>query len=69
MNPCIPRQWRRFEVAYRHGSTLYRITVENPNGVCRGVSRTSIDGKVIPGEAIIPLADDGREHDVQVVLG
>ena len=69
MNPCIPRQWRRFEVACRHGSTLYRITVENPNGVCRGVSRTSIDGKVIPGEAIIPLADDGREHDVQVVLG
>jgi cyclic beta-1,2-glucan synthetase len=69
MNPCIPRQWRRFEVAYRHGSTLYRITVENPKGVCRGVSRTSIDGNLLPGEAIIPLADDGREHDVQVVLG
>jgi cyclic beta-1,2-glucan synthetase len=69
IDPCIPKEWKRFEIAYRHGDALYRITVENPNGVCRGVSRVSLDGTLLPGEALVPLTDDAREHDVQVVLG
>jgi cyclic beta-1,2-glucan synthetase len=69
IDPCIARDWKRFEIAYRHGDTLYRITVENPKGVCRGVSRVSLDGTLLPGEGIVPLADDAREHQVRVVLG
>jgi cyclic beta-1,2-glucan synthetase len=69
IDPCIPKEWKRFEIAYRHGDTLYRITVENPKGVCRGVSRVSLDGTLLPGEALVPLVDDAREHRVQVVLG
>jgi cyclic beta-1,2-glucan synthetase len=69
IDPCIPRGWKGFEIAYRHGLTLYRIAVENPNGVCRGVSRLSLDGAPIAGEAVVPLSDDGRAHEVRVVLG
>jgi cyclic beta-1,2-glucan synthetase len=69
IDPCIPHRWKGFEITYRHGRTLYRIRVENPAGVCRGVSRASLDGTRLPGEARIPLSDDGREHLVQVVLG
>ena len=69
IDPCIPREWKRFEITYRHGGTLYRISVENPKGVCRGVSRVSLDGTLLPGEALVPLSDDGSEHRVQVVLG
>jgi cyclic beta-1,2-glucan synthetase len=69
IDPCIPRKWGHFEITYRHGGTVYRITVENPNGVCRGVSRVSLDGAQLPGEALVPLSDDGSEHRVQVVLG
>ena len=54
---------------YRHGSTLYRIEVENPSGVCRGVSSLSLDGAPLPVDGLVPLSDDGREHRVQVVLG
>jgi cyclic beta-1,2-glucan synthetase len=69
IDPCIPRAWKGFEIRYRHGGTLYRIAVENPKGVCRGVSRISLDGTPLPGEGLVPLSDDGREHQVQVVLG
>ncbi|MFB3075877.1 MAG: GH36-type glycosyl hydrolase domain-containing protein [Candidatus Methylomirabilales bacterium] len=69
IDPCIPRAWPGFQITYRHGDTLYRITVENPKGVCRGVSRVSLDGNLLPGEALVPLSDDGREHRVLVVLG
>jgi cyclic beta-1,2-glucan synthetase len=47
----------------------FRITVENPKGVCRGVSGVSLDGALLPGEALVPLVDDAREHRVQVMLG
>jgi cyclic beta-1,2-glucan synthetase len=69
IDPCIPRGWKGFEITYRHGGTLYRITVENPTGVCRGVSRVSLDGALLPGEESVALSDDGREHQVHVVLG
>ncbi len=69
IDPCIPKEWMGFEITYRHGDTLYRITVENPKGVCRGVSRISLDGTPLPEGALVPLADDAREHRVQVVLG
>jgi cyclic beta-1,2-glucan synthetase len=69
IDPCIPREWKHFEIAYRHGGTLYRISVENPKEVCRGVARLSLDGILLSGEAVIPLSDDGSEHRVQVELG
>ena len=69
IDPCIPKEWKGFEISYRHGDTLYRITVENPKGVSRGVSQVSLDGTLLPGEALVPLVDDGGEHQVRVVLG
>jgi len=69
IDPCIKKDWKRFEIAYRHGSSLYRITVENPERVCRGVSRVSLDGTLLPGEGLVPLVDDGLEHRVEVMLG
>jgi cellobiose phosphorylase len=69
IDPCIPRHWQQFEIRYRHGSSLYRIRVENPEGVCRGVSRLTLDGSELSRETLIPLSDDGHEHRIQVVLG
>ncbi|MDH3519613.1 MAG: hypothetical protein OEM49_04080 [Myxococcales bacterium] len=69
IDPCIPREWKRFEIVYRHGGTRYRISVENPKGVCRGVARVSLDGTLLSGAGLIPLSDDGAEHRVQVLLG
>ena len=68
IDPCIPRHWKGFAIRYRHGSSLYRIRVENPKGVCRGVSRIQLDGAPLEAGALIPLSDDGREHEVEVVL-
>jgi cyclic beta-1,2-glucan synthetase len=69
IDPCIPQRWPGFELAYRHGGSLYRIAVENPEGVCRGVARVSLDGAPLPPGTPILLSDDGRDHQVHVVLG
>ncbi|HSS22182.1 MAG TPA: glucoamylase family protein [Pyrinomonadaceae bacterium] len=68
IDPCVPRWWREFEIIYRLGRTTYRIEVENPLGVSRGVVKLELDGAP-QGTEPFSLTDDGRVHIVRVVLG
>jgi cellobiose phosphorylase len=68
VEPCVPRGWPAYEVAYRRGSATYRIHVENPAGTGRGVRSVVVDGRPVTG-GVVSLRDDGREHEVRVVLG
>ncbi len=67
IDPCIPRGWREYEIAYKRGSTTYNLVVENPHGLNRGVARIELDGKQLAA-AEIELVDDGKEHSVHIML-
>ncbi|CAN5514526.1 glucoamylase family protein [soil metagenome] len=68
IDPCIPRSWPGYEVIFKPSDTPYRIVVENPSGVSRGVTRLELDGVDITGQDV-PLVDDGAAHKIRVVLG
>ena len=71
VDPCIPAGWKGFEITWRlpgTAGTTYRIRVDNPEGVCRGVKRVTLDGKPLPRRRV-PLLDDGAAHEVQVLMG
>jgi cyclic beta-1,2-glucan synthetase len=70
INPCIPRAWGGFEVTYKCGASRYRISVENPQSVSRGVIRATLDGQEISSKPCeITLVDDGNYHYGLVTLG
>jgi cyclic beta-1,2-glucan synthetase len=69
IDPCIPRNWSGYSIDFRYHSALYKIKVENPSNVSRGVALTEMDGKLLPGAPTIPLADDGAVHTIRIVLG
>jgi len=69
MNPCIPSTWPRYSLEWRVGRALYRITVMNPERLCRGVASAMVDGKPVDPSAIPLLAGDDVTYDVTVVLG
>jgi cyclic beta-1,2-glucan synthetase len=70
INPSIPDYWQGFTISYKHESTQYEISVENPNSVSGGVKIIELDGKsIIPVENGIPLIDDKQTHIIKVVLG
>jgi cyclic beta-1,2-glucan synthetase len=69
VDPCIPRAWHGFKMAFRYGSARYDIVVQNPRGVSRGVSSVEVDGVFLDGERSIALADDRRTHRVRITLG
>jgi cyclic beta-1,2-glucan synthetase len=70
VNPCIPRSWAGFSLTFRYHASRYEVQVDNPHGVTRGVSRVEIDGvEAPPGQAGLPLVDDGASHQIRVRLG
>jgi cyclic beta-1,2-glucan synthetase len=68
INPCVPSDWRGFSIHYRHGETMYAITVENPQGVERGVKKVWLDGQERQ-ELWVELVEDSRRHQVRVEMG
>jgi cyclic beta-1,2-glucan synthetase len=69
IDPCIPRSWTGFSIEFRYHSAVYKIRVENPSSVTRGVALMKIDGNLHAGRVSIGLVDDGSEHNILVVLG
>ena len=66
--PCIPGNWPGFQLTYRFRRTAYHVRVENPDGVNRGIRQIMLNGLSLPDNRI-PLTDDGRQHEVRVIMG
>lgn len=70
LDPCIPRDWPGFELTVRHGAARYRIVVENPEGVSRGIVSATADGIAMAvNPLLIPLHDIAKDHAIHVRLG
>jgi len=67
VDPCVPAGWDHFEVKRRIRGANYRIVVDNPEGVSRGVVSISVDGRPLDG-GIMPYFESG-DHVVEVQLG
>jgi cyclic beta-1,2-glucan synthetase len=69
LDPCIPRTWPRYDMVLRHGSAVYEIRVDNPDGVQRGIGHAKLDGQDLGQRPlVIRLIDDGQVHQVIVTL-
>jgi cellobiose phosphorylase len=68
LEPCVPTGWPGFEVTYQFGSATYHLRVDNSAGTGRGVRSVAVDGQLAAGGAV-PLRDDGKGHEVRVMLG
>jgi len=67
-DPCIPARWPGFTLTWRRGTTTWEVSVENPDGVQRGVAEVTLDGHPAPGGGVT-LVDDGAVHRIRVRLG
>lgn len=68
IDPSIPSVWDGFKITRKFRKDTFNITVKNPNHVSKGVKSVICDGKAIDGN-VIPVFNDGAEHEVEVILG
>jgi len=68
IDPCIPRDWGHFEIKRHFRDSLYRFSVENPEHVCKGVKKVTLDGTEHPTNLIPPFRDS-KTHEVHVIMG
>jgi N,N'-diacetylchitobiose phosphorylase len=65
VDPCIPAGWDGFELIRRWRGATYRIRVENPEHVEKGIKAMTVDGRAAE---CIPAFETGT-HTVRVVMG
>lgn len=68
VDPCVPSGWRGHRVHREFRGAAYEVTVENPEGVQKGVARVTVDGKEQEGNLVGDFRD-GNTHSVHVVMG
>ena len=68
MDPCIPQKWKEYHITYNYHGSTYDIKVKNPDGINKGVKQLSLDG-ILSTNNVINLSDDGKFHDVEVIMG
>ena len=68
IDPCIPAEWAGFSMTREFRGTRYRIEVKNPDRVCKGIKSLRVDGEIFEG-TVLPIFKDGKEHQIEVILG
>lgn len=67
VQPCIPKEWREYQIHYQYGSSSYHIKVENPNGKNIGVEKFICNGQNIE-EKEIKLIDNGKINEIRIIM-
>lgn len=66
IDPCIPGEWNGFKAQRKWRGATYKIEVENPSHVMKGIKEIYVDGIKVDK---INIGEDGRTYSVKVVMG
>ncbi len=66
IDPCIPTDWKEFRVDREWRGSNYHITVQNPEGVMKGVKKLLLNNREVNEIKVQP---EGSEVNVTVIMG
>ena len=67
IDPCIPSDWKEFEVRRQWRGAVYSIKVFNPHGVQKGVKSITLNGQTLKG-LVLPQKQ-GSLNEIIVTMG
>ncbi len=68
VDPCIPANWKGFNLTRKYRGATYEIKVTNPDKVQKGIKKLIVEGNEIKGN-IIPIMPAGKIYKVEVIMG
>ena len=69
IQPCIPSNWKEYQIKYKWKDSIYNITVKNPegkNGFEQNTSKIFLNGNEV--ENYIKLDGSRNEYEIEVIL-
>ena len=67
IEPCIPKEWKEYEIKYKYKETIYNIKVKNPNQKMNTVDKFIVNGTEI-NEKQLKLENDGKIYEIEVIM-
>ena len=65
IEPCIPKDWKEYQIQYRWKQSIYNIDIKNPEGKNTGITSVKLNGKET--ENRIKLQENGI-YNIEVIL-
>jgi len=66
VDPCIPSDWPKFMVRREWRGAVYNITVQNPEGIMKGVKSIKLNGNIVDKVMVQP---EGSENEILIIMG
>lgn len=69
IEPCIPKDWKEYQIRYQHKESIYNILIRNPNGKNGfeyGISKISLNGNEV--DNWIKLDGSRNVYQLEVTL-
>lgn len=67
IEPCIPKEWKEYQIQYKWKESIYNIKVKNPKGKNTGVCQISLNGERV--ENYIRLDGSRKIYQIEVIMG
>jgi len=67
VNPCIPKNWREYDIQYKYKTTTYRIKVKNNDGKNTSVKKFILNGEEVAEKQVL-LQDNGKIYNIEIFL-
>lgn len=66
IEPCIPKEWKEYQMQYKWKESIYHIKIKNPEGKNTGVSKVILNGKEV--ENCIKLDGSRNIYQIEVIM-
>ena len=66
IDPCIPSDWKEFQIHREWRGASYDIRVLNPDSVMKGVREIRVNGKAVKE---IPVMEKDSKNEITVIMG
>ena len=66
IKPCIPKDWKEYQIQYKYKESIYNIKISNPEGKNTGVKKVILNGVEVENK--IKLAGSRNVYNIEVIM-
>lgn len=66
IEPCIPKDWKEYQIQYKYKESIYNIKISNPEGKNTGVKKVILNGVEVENK--IKLDGSRSVYNIEAII-